>query len=207
MIYSLGNTYYAGFYTYSTAGQLVNADSLPTAVCRRNGTIDATFILTVINTGTGTYTVTGTVPTTWAIGDVCEVIVTATIAGIVNETIIDSFRIVISSQTGEYIAPVIVPTSPANGLQDIYYISSDLGLTDETATVTAQVSRKNEYIPNSDTVLTKSSVSAVPVGNHWEIYIAKDSTATIVGTVGQIEFLRKEIVVTQDDTKSLRNYL
>jgi hypothetical protein len=211
MIYSLGNTYHSGFICYNTSGQLVNADSLPSAVCRRNGSVDLSFILTVSNTGTGIYTVSGTVPgtvpLTWNIGDICEILVTATIESDLNESITDEFRIVIDSQTGEYIAPIVVPTNPANGLQNVYFLMTDLGLTDQTGTVYAQVNRKNEHIPGSDTILTKGLVTAVPVSNHWEIYVAKDSTCTVVGIVGQEEFLRKDIVITEDDTKSLSTYL
>jgi hypothetical protein len=169
--------------------------------------LDLSFLLTVTNPDTGIYVIEGTVPSIWNIGDICEILVTATIEGILNESIIDDFRIVKDSQIGEYIAPIVTPTDPSNGLQNVYFLMTDLGLTDQTGTVYAQTNRKNEYIPGSDTILTRGVVHAIPVSNHWEIYLAKDSTCTIVGTVGQDEFLRKDIVVTEDDTKSLSTYL
>jgi hypothetical protein len=90
-------------------------------------------------------------------------------------------------------------------LQNIYFKIADPGLTDQTAIVWAQVSRKNEY--SDDTILTKGIVYSEPVTDHWELHLSVDSTAEVVGTMGSVEFLRKTIVVSNDDSRSLSSYL
>jgi hypothetical protein len=90
-------------------------------------------------------------------------------------------------------------------LQNIYFKIANPSLTDQTAIVWAQVSNKNEF--SGDTILTKSVVYATPITDHWELSLSVDSTAEIVGTVGQTEFLRKTIVVSNDTSRSLASYL
>lgn len=93
MTYKPGGSYVAEFVTSTpSTGAAVNADSLPTATAMHNGTDDGTFTLTVTNMDTGRYMVTGTVPA-YSAGDVVQVSVAATVAGIAGKAVIDNFQI------------------------------------------------------------------------------------------------------------------
>ena len=68
--------------TYDPAtGESKNADSTPTAQMFRNGTLDGTVAFVVSNVGTGRYSYAFTIPAGYAIGDLVEVIATATVDG------------------------------------------------------------------------------------------------------------------------------
>jgi hypothetical protein len=61
-------------------GELTDADFLPVGYLVRNG-IETAEVVTVLNTGTGKYKVTFTIPGTWAIKDTVELFLTATVDG------------------------------------------------------------------------------------------------------------------------------
>ncbi len=94
MIYKPSSLYYKVFTTVSPyTGAATDADSTPTATANKNGTTDAGFTLTVTNITTGVYKITGTVPSTYAAGDIVNVHVSATVAGVSTVKRVDTFRI------------------------------------------------------------------------------------------------------------------
>lgn len=77
-----------------STGAATNADSTPTAVAYKNGTVDAGFVLTVATTGTtGHYKVTGTVPVGYAAGDMFDVMVTAIMATVTGRQSIGTWQV------------------------------------------------------------------------------------------------------------------
>ncbi len=76
-----GDSFAAEFHVHSASGALANADSAPTGTLIRNSVADATPTITVANTATGIYRVSGTVPAGYAAGDVVQVRITATVGG------------------------------------------------------------------------------------------------------------------------------
>ncbi|MBV9850476.1 MAG: hypothetical protein JO250_12450 [Armatimonadetes bacterium] len=86
-----GDSYYMEFTTESpTTGGATNADSLPSATAEHNGADDSAFTLTVANVDTGRYKITGTIPTSYAIGDSVVVTVAATVGGVLGKSVVDS---------------------------------------------------------------------------------------------------------------------
>jgi hypothetical protein len=65
--------------TLNAAGGLQDADSLPTGELVRNGVIDGAVTVTVVDVGVGRYTLSFTIPTSYALGDTVELLMTATI--------------------------------------------------------------------------------------------------------------------------------
>jgi hypothetical protein len=92
MPYRPGDPYYGEFVTsvFST-GAAADADSLPVATANKNGTDDGAFTLTVTKIDTGRYKVTGTIPAGYAVGDVVNVSVAATVATVAGKGVVDSF--------------------------------------------------------------------------------------------------------------------
>ena len=92
------NSAYVGEFTTQRfdTGAATDADSLPTVTANKNGTDDATFsaALTVAKIDTGRYKVTGTVPVTYAAGDVVNISVAATVNSVAGKAVIDSFVVV-----------------------------------------------------------------------------------------------------------------
>ena len=97
MYYRPGDAYYAEFVTtkFST-GEAFDATGTPVALATKNGTDDA-WALTVTKLATGRYKVTGTganvVPVTYAVGDLIQVSITATVDSVAGAAVIDSFRV------------------------------------------------------------------------------------------------------------------
>lgn len=87
-MYAPGGTFTRSFPTQTVGGNKQNADSLPIALLRHNGVNDGAVTLTVTNRGTGDYTASGTIPSTYNFSDDVEVIVSATVGGIVGELVI-----------------------------------------------------------------------------------------------------------------------
>ncbi len=85
--------YYAECVTSNSTGAAANADSLPTAKATRNGADDGNFALTVAALDAGHYTVTGTVPSNYAQGDVVQVSLAATIGGVNTKAVIDECQV------------------------------------------------------------------------------------------------------------------
>lgn len=88
-----GATYYGQFTTCDASSGAADADATPVAAATRNGVDDAAFVLTVTNLATGRYKVTGTVPAGYAIGDVVQISVAATVNGVAGVAIVDAFAI------------------------------------------------------------------------------------------------------------------
>lgn len=99
MIWIPNETIYADFSTYSfTTGNLTTADAIPTVIAKKNGVLDIGFSWDVWNTGTGTYSCSGTVPAGYIKNDNVSVIATAVVAavsGSINlfSAIIDTKRV------------------------------------------------------------------------------------------------------------------
>ena len=85
------NDAYVGMFTtrYFSTGVRVNADSTPTATMYRNGS--SVGALTVTNVATGLYKVTGTIGSGYASGDKIQVVATATVDGVTDNAVVDSF--------------------------------------------------------------------------------------------------------------------
>jgi hypothetical protein len=81
MGYRPGDTFNLGFTTQSTTGAATDADSLPTASVRHNGTVDGTVTVTVTHNGTGDYSASGTIPSGYAAADSIGVLALATVGG------------------------------------------------------------------------------------------------------------------------------
>jgi len=80
-LYKPGDVYRDLFPTQSTTGAATNADSLPTASLYRNNAIDNSVTVTVANITTGIYSLSCTIPGSYAAGDTVQVVISATIGG------------------------------------------------------------------------------------------------------------------------------
>ena len=76
-----------------TTGLLQNADSTPTCQVYKNGSIDASFSLTITNITTGIYKATGNIPSSYITGDIIYILCSATVNGESDTAIIDNFEI------------------------------------------------------------------------------------------------------------------
>jgi hypothetical protein len=95
MSYIPGGAYNGEFPTSSfTTGAATDADFLPTAVARRNGTDDPTFVLTVTHIETGVYGVSGVIPSTYQPGDLVQIRATATVGGVQGKGVVSDFPVV-----------------------------------------------------------------------------------------------------------------
>jgi hypothetical protein len=92
MTYKPSQPYHKVFTINGDAGA-TNADSLPTATANRNGTDDGAFALTVANLATGVYAISGTVPSGYALADIVQIRVAATVSSVGYVTNVDSFPI------------------------------------------------------------------------------------------------------------------
>jgi hypothetical protein len=102
-----GSNYYSQFsLSNPTTGAAQNADSLPTATATRNGVADAGFVLTVVNSATGLYTVSGVIPSSYATGDWVSISASATVAGVHATAVIETF--VVTTISGGIITPSFV---------------------------------------------------------------------------------------------------
>ena len=107
MSYKPNDPYYAEFCTQRfDTGAATNADALPVATANHNGTDDAGFVLTVTNIDAGRYKVTGTIPNTYAKGDVVSVSVAATVNSVAGKGIVDSF-VLDSKRVGDLQDPTV----------------------------------------------------------------------------------------------------
>jgi len=82
-----------------------NADALPTAVLVRNGE-DTAIVCTVLNVTTGVYKVTCSIPATYVTGDEIEFRITATVASVTDNYVIDLGEV----ETRATIAPTATST-------------------------------------------------------------------------------------------------
>ena len=89
----VGASFYGLLFTSDATGALVDADVLPTAQAFRNGALDAGYVLTVTNVGTGRYTVIGAVPI-YTPGDVVNIQGLATVSGVAGGGPVGSFQVV-----------------------------------------------------------------------------------------------------------------
>lgn len=93
-MYKPGAAYAKQFSTSNpTTGVAQNADSLPVATADHIGGGTGAFVLTVTLVSTGLYRITGTVPGTYAIGDVVNVSVAATVATVAGVAVVDTFQV------------------------------------------------------------------------------------------------------------------
>lgn len=119
------DAYTAQFTTqHSETGLATNAYTLPTAIATRNGTDDASFVLTVTNMATGRYKITGTIPANYIAADIVQIVVEATVNTINATAIIDQFTIDtkrISDLNDFDVATqaVIIDSAFINNIQDI----------------------------------------------------------------------------------------
>jgi len=117
-----------------------------------------------------------------------------------------SFIVDGASDTVEITGAIVEPTTPVDGTQTIHFIPSDPALVlDTSVNVWAEVVETNAYV--SSAIISKKKLAATRLATHYEINLAKGQTFWIVGTSAGVEFLRKRITVTNDDTRSLADYL
>ncbi|MCC6580072.1 MAG: hypothetical protein IT440_06485 [Phycisphaeraceae bacterium] len=94
MPYRPGDTLTTQFTTQrGDTGAASDADELPTAAVSRNGVDDSGVTPTVTNLATGRYRVQATIPETYQPGDVVQIVVSATVAGVTGVAVVDSFVI------------------------------------------------------------------------------------------------------------------
>jgi hypothetical protein len=103
MTYRPGDTFYLSFLTQDLTGSPVNADSLPTAVLRRNGANTAVTVA-VANNAAGDYTASALLPLTYSGGDELELIVSATIAGVAGKALFPLGKL---DRTAQAVAQVV----------------------------------------------------------------------------------------------------
>ena len=101
MPYKPSDPYVKRFATsHPATGAAVNADALPVATAALAGSGTGAMALTVANVGTGLYEVTGTFPATRAKGDVLNVSVAATVAGVAGVGVVDN-QVLDSKRAGD----------------------------------------------------------------------------------------------------------
>ena len=94
MTYKPSQVFYGTFSTIRVdTFALTDADALPTAYVKKNGTTDGAVTVTVTNLETGRYQATFTVPSGYVAGDDVEVIATATVNSVVGKISIGKFLI------------------------------------------------------------------------------------------------------------------
>lgn len=76
-----------------TTGQAQDASSTPTAVLRRNGVTDGAVSVSVAKNATGDYKASCTIPSGYADGDVVQIVVSATVAGVSDSKELPPFAI------------------------------------------------------------------------------------------------------------------
>ena len=92
--YKPGMSFIGAFCTQQFAtGVSSDADLLPVAIAMKNGVDDAAFVLTVNHLDTGRYTITGTIPLTYTVGDVIDIMVAAVVGGVNGKAIVNEFLI------------------------------------------------------------------------------------------------------------------
>ena len=150
-IYSPGDAY-TGIFTTSdpTTGNAANADSTPTAKLLRNGVHDAAVTVTVANVETGVYSLSCTIPGSYANGDRLAFLVAATVGGIASKASVDSLRLDdavadavaaglaaadVASDAQQAGEPVTLPTTPPDGYGGTGTLYGEAGSVDFTYTV------------------------------------------------------------------------
>lgn len=90
--YKPGDTYARYFTTSDPAtGAATDADSLPTVAAYHAGSGTGAFAPAVAKVATGLYSVTGTIPGTFAAGDVVNLVLAAVVGGVTGKMPLDSF--------------------------------------------------------------------------------------------------------------------
>ncbi len=162
MAYKPGDTYWGSFTTQRfDTGAATDADSLPTASLRHNGTVDGAVTLTVANTGTGTYSVTGTIPVGYAAGDSVQIEVAATVNSVAGAATIDSF-VLDSARVGDAYTRLGAPAG-ASIAEDLAAVKSDTeAILIDTGTdgVVVAAASKTDYALTSDYDAAKTAAQA-----------------------------------------------
>ncbi|MFG0247642.1 MAG: hypothetical protein ACF8OB_02055 [Phycisphaeraceae bacterium JB051] len=165
-------------------GQASNADILPTAIATRNGTDDASFVLTVTNLATGRYKITGNVPANYVNGDVVQIVVNAQVASTSDTAIIDHF--VISSKHISDLAD-FDPTNQTVNVgkwANVNVTTTDFGV---LSNLDMPISSRSSFDPTSDPV-TVDQLSVNALSDFFTTNTGSTFNAAISGS------LVKEIV-------------
>jgi hypothetical protein len=90
------DTYIKTFGITNATGAAVNADGTPAGSLLRNGAVDGTVTVAVagVSGQAGIYAASCTIPSSYAAGDVVELLITATIGGVAVKDVVDRIRLV-----------------------------------------------------------------------------------------------------------------
>ncbi len=185
MMLKPSDAYTAQFTTHATeTGAATNADALPTANATRNGTDDASFVLTVTNLATGRYKITGSVPASYVDGDLVQIVVNATIDSTSDTAIVDHF-IIDSKRTGD-----LVDFDPATQSVNIgKWADEDVSVTDFSvlSNLDVPLSSRSTFDPTSESV-TVENLTANALTDFFTTNTGSTFSAAVAGS------LVKEIV-------------
>lgn len=165
MSYAPGDTFYYSFSLQTGAGIITNADSLPTAILRKNGANQATTV-TVTNNATGDYTASVVIPSGWAPGSIVEMIITAIVAGLTQKlpVALGALREVALPAT-TYVAPdnagianieTAIAALPSD-VPTVAEIATEVWSNHTPRTVTQSASEVEEAVSGSDMVIRKGT--------------------------------------------------
>lgn len=93
-LYQAGDAYTKSFTISNSTGAAANADSLPTGSILRNGAADGAVTVTITNPATGQYKAAATIPGGYAVDDVVELLIAATVGGVATKSVVDTVRLV-----------------------------------------------------------------------------------------------------------------
>jgi len=114
--------------------------------------------------------------------------------------------VVMGNTTKTCIGTPVSFTAPSAGLQTLVIYPADLALAYAAdVTITAKVKSYNTDIDTA--IITSQVLTAVNLSTHFEMQLAKGATVTIKGKQGANIFINKDIMVTDDDTANLTDYL
>lgn len=179
MLYKPSAAYYTTFTTQDATGAATDADSLPTASARKNGTTDAAFTLTVTKISTGLYKITGTIPS-YSAGDVVQTEVSATVGGVAGKAVVDQFQID-TQFTSEVYTRIGTAGAGLTALGDTRLANLDATVSSRNATTPPTVAAIRTEMDSNSTKLA-----------HLDADISSRSTyaggavASVTGAVGSV---------------------
>ena len=138
----------ATFFVFSpSTSALINADSTPTALLKKNGTTDGAVTVTISAISTGEYTAQFTVPSGYAVGDYIEVIATKVVSSITAKEVI--FRGIVDTTISSRSSLDATGVRTAVGLASANLDTQLTTIDDFLDTEIAAIKAKTDLIPDS----------------------------------------------------------
>ncbi len=183
------------FFTHHpSTGAITDADALPTGTLRANGTDTAvTVTITKTSAKTGDYTASFTVPSSWAQGDIGELLINATVNAIASKAAIWS------AVVGVNVTQIAGHEGAANTLREALKseITGTVATANSTPTVTFFAFTADQSITKNDALIGR------------RVYF-NDEANVLYGQVGiitaaQYDGVNDEYKLTLDNTTQLTN--